>query len=57
MLVEADPLESIANLRRIHAVVLGGRLLERAELDTLPGSGGRPGPPADEAAPDDRSPG
>lgn len=35
VLLEADPLESIANLRRIHAVVLGGRLLDRAELDTL----------------------
>ena len=35
VLLEADPLESIANTRRIHAVMLGGHLYERAALDSL----------------------
>jgi imidazolonepropionase-like amidohydrolase len=35
VLLEANPLDDVRNTRRIHAVVLGGRLLERAELDRL----------------------
>lgn len=35
VLLDADPLADIANLRRIDAVVLAGRLLDRAELDRL----------------------
>jgi pimeloyl-ACP methyl ester carboxylesterase len=33
VLLDADPLVDIANTRRIRAVMIGGRLLERAELD------------------------
>ena len=33
MLLEANPLDDIANVSRIHAVVMNGRLLERAQLD------------------------
>ncbi|MES3035148.1 MAG: amidohydrolase family protein [Gemmatimonadota bacterium] len=35
VLLDADPLQDIANTRRIHAVVLGGRLLRRDVLDAL----------------------
>jgi hypothetical protein len=35
VLLDANPLEEIANVRRIRAVVVSGRLLERNELDTL----------------------
>ncbi len=35
VLLDADPLVDIANARRIHAVVLDGRLLRRADLDGL----------------------
>jgi hypothetical protein len=35
VLLDADPLESIGNVGRVAAVVLGGRLLDRAELDDL----------------------
>ena len=35
VLLDADPLERIAHTRRIHAVVIGGRLLTRAQLDAL----------------------
>jgi hypothetical protein len=35
VLLDADPLRDIANTRRIHAVVLDGRLLRRADLDAL----------------------
>jgi hypothetical protein len=43
VLLDADPLEDIRNTRRIRAVVLGGRVLDRAALDAmLP----RPKPPA-----------
>jgi len=35
VLLNANPLEDIKNTRRISAVVLGGRLLSRAELDQL----------------------
>jgi imidazolonepropionase-like amidohydrolase len=35
VLLDANPLLDIANTRRIHAVVLDGRLLRRAELDSL----------------------
>jgi imidazolonepropionase-like amidohydrolase len=33
LLLDANPLTDIANARRIHALVLGGRLIPRAELD------------------------
>lgn len=35
VLLDADPLEAIGNARRIHAVVLNGRYLDRRELDAL----------------------
>ncbi len=35
VLLDADPLAAIANTRRIHAVILRGRLLDRAELDAM----------------------
>jgi imidazolonepropionase-like amidohydrolase len=37
LLLRADPLADIENTRRIEAVVLRGRLLERAELDSILG--------------------
>ncbi len=37
VLLDADPLADIRNTRRIRAVVLGGRLLDRAALDALLG--------------------
>jgi hypothetical protein len=33
LLLDADPLEDIRNTRRIRAVILGGRLLDRSSLD------------------------
>lgn len=33
LLLDANPLTDIANSRRIHALILGGRLIERPELD------------------------
>jgi imidazolonepropionase-like amidohydrolase len=33
VLLEANPLSDISNVRRIHAVILAGRLLDRKELD------------------------
>jgi imidazolonepropionase-like amidohydrolase len=35
MLLEANPLTDITNVRRIRAVVVAGRLLDRNELDNL----------------------
>jgi imidazolonepropionase-like amidohydrolase len=35
VLLDASPLESIANTQRIAAVIRGGRYLERAELDKM----------------------
>jgi hypothetical protein len=35
VLLDADPLQDIANIRRIHAVVLGGRYLDRRVLDGM----------------------
>lgn len=35
VLLDADPLRDIRNTRRIHAVVLAGRVLRRAALDAL----------------------
>jgi imidazolonepropionase-like amidohydrolase len=35
VLLDADPLSDIANTRRINAVVVRGRLLDRAELDKM----------------------
>ena len=32
VLFDASPLDDIANARRVHAVVLGGRLLDRDQL-------------------------
>jgi hypothetical protein len=51
VLLEANPLDDVRNTRRIHAVVLGGRLLERAELDRLlarAARAARPSPSASE---------
>jgi imidazolonepropionase-like amidohydrolase len=41
VLLDADPLRDVGNVRRIHAVVIGGRLLERVELDRLLEEGAR----------------
>jgi imidazolonepropionase-like amidohydrolase len=38
VLLDADPLADIHNLRRIRAVILAGRLIPRDRLDTLTGS-------------------
>ena len=35
VLLDGNPLADIANVRRIRAVVLAGRLLDRAALDAL----------------------
>ena len=35
VLLDANPLTDVANVRRIRAVVLGGRLLDRTALETL----------------------
>ncbi|MGK2935539.1 MAG: amidohydrolase family protein [Gemmatimonadaceae bacterium] len=35
VLLDADPLSDIRNTRRVHAVVLNGRLLDRAALDAI----------------------
>lgn len=35
VLLDSNPLEDIGNVRRIHAVVLAGKLLSRADLDDL----------------------
>ena len=35
VLLDANPLDDIANVRRIRAVIRGGRLLDRNDLDTL----------------------
>jgi imidazolonepropionase-like amidohydrolase len=35
VLLDGDPLVDIRNTRKLHAVVLNGRLLQRADLDTL----------------------
>jgi cytosine/adenosine deaminase-related metal-dependent hydrolase len=35
VLLDASPLEDIANTRRIRAVVLAGRYLDRSELDRM----------------------
>jgi imidazolonepropionase-like amidohydrolase len=35
VLLDANPLEDIANTKRIRAVVLAGRYLDRAELDRM----------------------
>ncbi|MBX9655845.1 amidohydrolase, partial [bacterium] len=35
VLLEANPLDDIKNTQSIHAVVLNGKLLERAALDEL----------------------
>jgi imidazolonepropionase-like amidohydrolase len=35
VLLEADPLQSVSHLSRVHAVVVNGRLLTRAHLDAL----------------------
>jgi imidazolonepropionase-like amidohydrolase len=42
VLLDADPLKHIGNTRRISAVVIGGRLLDRRALDRL--NSGRPDP-------------
>jgi imidazolonepropionase-like amidohydrolase len=35
VLLDANPVEDIANIRRINAVVIGGKLLKRSELDAM----------------------
>jgi imidazolonepropionase-like amidohydrolase len=35
VLLDGNPLDDIENIRRIHAVVIGGKLLERQELDAI----------------------
>ena len=35
ILLDANPLENVAHTRRIHAVIFGGKYLDRAALDTL----------------------
>ncbi|MND08688.1 hypothetical protein D3C83_314830 [compost metagenome] len=35
VLLDANPLDSIGNVRRIRAVVAAGRYLDRSELDRL----------------------
>jgi imidazolonepropionase-like amidohydrolase len=35
VLLDANPLNDIANVGRIHAVVLAGRLLDRKDLDKM----------------------
>jgi imidazolonepropionase-like amidohydrolase len=35
VLLDANPLTDITNVRRVNAVILGGRLLERSELDRV----------------------
>jgi imidazolonepropionase-like amidohydrolase len=35
VLLDADPLDDIRNTRKIHAVILRGKLLDRASLDQL----------------------
>jgi Amidohydrolase family len=35
VLLDANPLEDIRNTRKIHAVILGGRLFSRSELDDM----------------------
>jgi imidazolonepropionase-like amidohydrolase len=35
VLLDANPLENIRNIKRIHGVVLDGKYLDRAQLDTL----------------------
>ena len=35
MLLDANPLSDITNIRRIRAVILSGRLLDRKELDNV----------------------
>jgi imidazolonepropionase-like amidohydrolase len=35
VLLDANPLEDIVNTRKIHAVILGGRLLSKSELDDM----------------------
>jgi imidazolonepropionase-like amidohydrolase len=42
VLLDADPLAAIANTRRIHAVIVRGRLLGRAELDAMLAGARRP---------------
>jgi imidazolonepropionase-like amidohydrolase len=49
VLLDADPLRDISNITRIHAVVVNGRLLDRAALDRLladaaPRAGATPAP-------------
>ena len=35
VVLDANPLDDIANVRRIHGVVLAGRFIDRKELDAL----------------------
>ena len=42
VLLDANPLSDIRHTQRIRAVVLAGRLLQRADLDTLLGAAADP---------------
>jgi hypothetical protein len=35
LLLDANPLENISNTKKIYAVIVNGRLLQRADLDKL----------------------
>ena len=35
VLLDADPLTDIANVRKVHAVVLGGRLFPKADVEKM----------------------
>lgn len=51
VLLDANPLEDITNVRRIHAVVADGRLFDRAALDTFLARVGTPMPPTSQGTP------
>ena len=42
VVLDANPLDDITNVRRIHAVVIDGRMLDRASLDELLQRAGMP---------------
>jgi adenine deaminase len=46
VLLDANPLEDIRNTRKIHAVILGGRLISRGELDDMVDRALRPNGPS-----------
>jgi imidazolonepropionase-like amidohydrolase len=46
VILDGDPLRDISNLRRVHAVILGGKILDRdallASREVLIGTGEKP---------------